>query len=53
MTEPRADEFERDFDPEMIMDMDVADDVAKDVRGGAYEPNTPVQGQKQGPIKNP
>ena len=43
------DEQERDA----IEDLDLDDDAAKNVSGGAYEPYLSSTGQKQGPIKNP
>ena len=51
MLEPERgneEEHERELD-----DLEVKDETAEEVRGGAYEPYISIKGTKQGPAKGP
>jgi len=51
MTDPTKHDDEQERDA--IEDLDLDDDAANDVSGGAYEAYLSSAAQKQGPIKNP
>ena len=52
MAQPR--ENEQDQERDAIEDLELDDDAANDVSGGAYEPYLNIEGKKTGgPIKNP
>lgn len=46
-------ENEQEQERDAIEDLDLDDDAASNVSGGAYEAYIGSTGQKQGPIKNP